>query len=113
MIRDYVLSPAELALPDAQLAAMNRIIQAEAAARGFAYFSLSPLYEQAAAKAPFDPVALLTVAQPYGPYISLDGLHPSAEGARVLAETAARAINAAYGTAIPTTTGALPLLARR
>lgn len=36
VIRDYVLSPAELALPDAQLAAMNRIIQAEAAARGFA-----------------------------------------------------------------------------
>ena len=38
----------------------------------------------------------MTSPQPYGPYVSLDGFHPSAEGARVLAEGAAAALNARY-----------------
>jgi hypothetical protein len=113
VIVDYTLSPAELAVADAQLAAMNGIIRAEAAARGFAYFSLSPLYEQAAIKAPFSAITLLTSAQPFGPYISLDGVHPSTEGSRVLADAAAGALNATYKLGIPTTNEGAALLARR
>lgn len=110
VIRDYVLSPAELALVDAQLAAMNAIIRAEAESRGFAYFALSALYEDVVTKAPFSAITMLTSAQPYGPFISLDGIHPSAEGAGVLAEAAATALNARYDMTIPTGNEA-PLLA--
>jgi hypothetical protein len=102
VIRDYVLSPAELAAVDAQLAAMNAIIRAEAESRGFAYFALSALYEDVVTKPPFNAITMLTSAQPFGPYISLDGLHPSAEGAGVLASAAAAALNARYDMAIPT-----------
>lgn len=97
VIRDRVLSPADLALTDAQLAAMNVVIRGEAAQRGFAYFALSVLYEEANRKAPFDARVVMTSPQPYGPLFSLDGIHPSAEGSRVLAEAAARALAARYG----------------
>ena len=112
VIRDYVLSPAELALIDGQFAEMNAIIRAEAESRGFAYFALSALYEGVVTKAPFNAITMLTSPQPFGPYISLDGIHPSAEGARVLADAAANALNAQYNMAIPTSTTA-PLFARQ
>jgi lysophospholipase L1-like esterase len=105
-IRDYVLGPSEVAQLDAQFAAMNAIIRAEADARGFAYFSLSALYEQANVKAPFSAITMLTSAQPYGALISLDGLHPSADGSRVLAEAAAGALAAQYTMAFPNLTNA-------
>src|SRR5688572_2094118 len=111
VIRDYVLSPAELALIDAQFAAMNAIIRAEAESRGFAYFALSALYEEVSTKAAFSAITLLTSAEPFGPFIGLDGIHPSAEGARVLAEAAAAALNVRYNMAIPTS-GSAPLFAQ-
>jgi hypothetical protein len=101
VIRDYVLGPSDIAQLDAQFAEMNAIIRAEAEARGFAYFSLSALYEEANSKAPFSAITLLTSAQPFGPLFSLDGMHPSAEGSRVLAEAAAGALAARYNMAFP------------
>lgn len=41
---------------------MNAIIRAEADARGFAYFALSALYEQANTKAPFSAITLAEAA---------------------------------------------------
>jgi lysophospholipase L1-like esterase len=38
---------------------------------------------------------------PFGPYISLDGVHPSGSGQSILADAAVQAINARYGVAIP------------
>jgi lysophospholipase L1-like esterase len=43
----------------------------------------------------------MTSSQPYGPYVSLDGIHPTAAGQRILAEAAARALNETYGFGIP------------
>ncbi|HEX6054052.1 MAG TPA: SGNH/GDSL hydrolase family protein [Gemmatimonadaceae bacterium] len=111
VIRDYVLSPAEMAAIDAQFAAMNAVMRAEAESRGFAYFALSALYDETVTKDPFNAITMLTSQEPFGPYVSLDGLHPSAEGARVLAEAAAAALNTRYNMAIPT--GAAPLFAGR
>ena len=108
VIRDFVLGPSEVAQLDAQFAAMNTIIRAEAQARGFAYFALSALYEQANTKAPFSAITMLTSTQPYGPLVSLDGLHPSGEGSRVLAEAAAAALAARYNMAFPNA-GSAPL----
>ena len=110
-IQDYVLSPAERVTIDAHFAQMSAIIRAEAESRGFAYFALSALYEEVVTKAPFSAITMLTSTEPFGPYVSLDGLHPSAEGARVLAEAAAAALNAQYHMAIPT--GSAPLFAQR
>lgn len=92
VIRDYILSPTDIALVDTQLAEMNAIIRAEARRRGFAYFPLGALYDDVNVKAPFSAITLMTSPEPYGPYISLDGIHPSAKGNAVLAAAAARAL---------------------
>ena len=105
-IDDYVLSAAEVAALDAQLAQMDAIIAREAARRGFAHFRLAALYEEVNVKAPFNAITLLTSTEPYGRYVSLDGFHPSAEGARVIADAAAAAFDARYGFGI-TESGAL------
>jgi lysophospholipase L1-like esterase len=112
-VEDYILSAADVAAVNAQLAAMNAVIQDEAQTRGFAYFPLGALYEGAVTKGTFSAITVLTTAQPYGPYISLDGIHPSAEGQRVLADAAATALNTTYRLAIPTSTGALAYFANR
>lgn len=49
----------------------------------------------------------MTTATPYGPLMSLDGFHPSAQGQTVLADAAARAINEKYRTTLPTGVTAL------
>jgi lysophospholipase L1-like esterase len=49
----------------------------------------------------FDLQAFLGPPTPYGSKISLDGVHPSAEGQRILANAAIAAINARYGSSIP------------
>lgn len=100
-IQDYVLDANDVAGVNAQLAAMNVVIRDEATRRGFAYFPLGALYEDVVTKPPFSAVTLMTSPQPYGPYISLDGIHPTAEGSRVLADAAAQALNQTYHLGIP------------
>jgi hypothetical protein len=114
LIEDYVLDVTDVALVNQQLAQMNAVIQDEATKRGFAYFPLGALYEGVVTKAPFNAITLMTDPQPYGPYISLDGVHPTAAGSRVLADAAAQALNATYHLGIPTSGGAsLALFAKR
>lgn len=110
---DYILDAADVAAVNTQLAAMNAVIRNEAQTRGFAYFPLGALYEDVVTKPAFNAITVMTTAQPYGPYISLDGIHPSAEGARVIADAAATALNATYHFGIPTSGGAAALLAGR
>jgi hypothetical protein len=52
-------------------------------------------------KAAFSVVTMMTSPTPYGPLVSLDGIHPSDAGHAVLASAAARAINARYQFGIP------------
>jgi lysophospholipase L1-like esterase len=98
---DYTLTPQEVATVNALMARMDAHIREEAQRRGFAYFALDALYGRTDVKPAFDVLALMTSAQPYGPYYSLDGVHPSALGSGVLADAAARAINERYGLGIP------------
>lgn len=111
-IQDYVLDANEVAGVNAQLAAMNQVIRQEAQQRGFAYFPLGALYEDVVVKAPFNAITLMTSNQPYGPYVSLDGIHPTAAGQTVLAQAAARALNETYGFGIPVSSGASLLASR-
>lgn len=112
-IQDYVLSAAEISALNAQIAAMDAFIRSEAERLGFAYARLGALYSEVNVKDPFNAITLMTTPQPYGPYISLDGFHPTAAGARVLADAAAAAMNARYNLGIPLSTNSLAALASR
>jgi hypothetical protein len=99
--QDLVLTPVELAVVNAQIQAMNAHIRSEAVRRGFAYFELGALYDRGDLKPPFSVIAMMTTAAPYGPLISLDGVHPSGAGAAILARAAAAALNATYELGLP------------
>ena len=101
-VQDYVLTPSEAAIVNAQLAEMTAHIRAEADRVGFAYAELESLFGRADIKAPYSVLQQMMSAQPYGPLISFDGYHPSAEGQRVLAEAAARALDERYNFGIMT-----------
>ncbi|MFN2566176.1 MAG: hypothetical protein ABR499_14360 [Gemmatimonadaceae bacterium] len=112
-VQDFVLTAGEVTALTATMAEMDAFIRSEAERRGFAFTRLGALYSDVNVKAPFNAIALMTSAQPYGPHIGLDGIHPSAEGARVLADAAATALNARYNLGIPLSTSNLVALASR
>jgi len=93
---DFILAPEEIAALNAQGVQMNAFIREQAAARGWAYVELQAVYGRSDAKPVFNPFALMTSMQPYGPYVSLDGIHPNTAGAKILAEAAAAALNDTY-----------------
>ena len=96
---DYVLTSSDMSAINTRMAQMNAHIQAKATENGYAYFSLDAVY--ALPKPSFSVSNLLFSNNPFGQYISLDGVHPSSAGQSLLASAAVRAINAAYGLAIP------------
>ena len=98
---DLVLTPSEQAILEAVASQMNAAMQAEAEARGFAFMSLDALYTAPGVRTPLNVVALMTSAQPFGPYIGLDGVHPNAAGQSLIATAAAQALNAKYDLGIP------------
>ncbi|MGH7639083.1 MAG: hypothetical protein ACREOK_15640, partial [Gemmatimonadaceae bacterium] len=77
---------------------VNADCDASAAENGYAHFALGVLYNGSKDDVPFDLNAYVTSAEPYGKWISLDGVHPSAEGHSVLARAAVVAIQQTYGT---------------
>jgi lysophospholipase L1-like esterase len=93
-VQDRILNPAEAAAVNNQLVQMSDHIRAQAAARGYAFVELEVLY--GITKPAFSVVTLMTSGTPYGPNISLDGLHPSAAGHAIIAEAALRAIDTTY-----------------
>ena len=96
---DYVLTASDASAINARLGQMNAHMQAKAAEHGYAYFALSALYDLP--KPPLDLYDVMFSSSPFGAHMSLDGVHPSAEGQRILADSAAQAIKARYGVAIP------------
>ena len=99
---DYILTPADIDFLNQRMAQIDGFIRAQAQARGFAYVSLGALFDDLHHIEKYDVVRQLTSEHPYGPYISLDGVHPSKQGHRKLAKAAADAIEATYpGTFAP------------
>ncbi len=96
---DYVLTAGDVAAINARMAQMNAHIQARARESGYAYFALSTLYDLP--KPPLNMYNVLFSSTPFGATISLDGVHPSAQGQSLLADAAAQAINTRYGLTIP------------
>lgn len=96
---DYVLTASDMNAINARMAQLNTHIQAKASENGYAYFSLDAVY--GLPKPSFSIVNVLFSNTPFGPNISLDGVHPSAQGQGILAVAAVQAINARYGLGIP------------
>ena len=96
---DYVLTPGDVSAINARIAQMNDHVKAMATQNDWAYFDLDPVY--ALPKPSFSVNDLLFSNQPFGPHMSLDGVHPSAAGQSLLASAAVQAINTTYGLAIP------------
>jgi lysophospholipase L1-like esterase len=97
-VQDRILTPAEAAIVDAQLVQMSDHVRAQAALRGYAFIELEVLY--GIDKAPYSVVAQMTTGTPYGPNISLDGIHPSAAGHTIIAQAALGAIDDRYNIGI-------------
>ena len=95
---DFVLTPADIDFLNALGERMSDEIERLAGENGYAHFALGVLYNRAKEDVPFDLTAYLHSDQPYGKWISLDGVHPSRDGHSVLARAAVVAIQQNYGT---------------
>ena len=101
--QDNILTPAEIQVLDGVIDGMNTHIQSVAQTNGWAYLDLSTLWPQwVATRGVFSIVNLLGCVRPYGQFVSLDGVHPNADGYQQMANAAADALNATYSFAIPT-----------
>ncbi|HET9774972.1 MAG TPA: SGNH/GDSL hydrolase family protein [Gemmatimonadaceae bacterium] len=99
---DFILTPADTAFIDNLIRQMNDHISTQASSHGWAYLDLnSALASFVAQKSHFSLPAFLGCTRPFGQYISLDGIHPSADGQQEVANAAADALNSKYGFAIP------------
>ena len=102
-----VLDEGEIATITQTVAAYNAAIEARANGLGWAYADPNPALAQLRQSGAIPLVPDLTnPAAPFGQYFSLDGVHPSADGQALLADLIATAINAKYGTDLPTAASA-------
>jgi len=103
--QDNILTPADVQVLDALIDGMNAHIKSLAQSNGWAYLDLSAVWAQwVARRGPFSVAAMFTCVLPYGQYVSLDGVHPNAQGYQEMANAAAEALNSTYGFAIPLNT---------
>ena len=100
----FVLDAAEQASLAATINSYNAHISSRADQLGFAYFDPNPLLQ--AARAGATPCVttvpnLASATQPFGPCISIDGVHPSGLGHLLLTNGLIAAVNQEYGLSIP------------
>jgi len=98
----YILDAEEQATLTAAVNAYNEAIQAKATALGWAYFDPNPALAQLRSGGAI-PVApnLADPVNPFGTYISLDGVHPRRPAHVLVANGVIAAINAFYGENLP------------
>lgn len=100
---DFILTPSDTTFVNALIRTMNSHIALEAQTHGWAYLELNTaLADFIARKTHFSLSNFLSCNRPFGQYIGLDGVHPSADGQQGIANAAADALNATYGFEIPT-----------
>jgi hypothetical protein len=101
-LQDNILTPADIQALDALINGMNAHIKSVAQSNGWAYLDLAAVWsEWVVRRGPFSVAKMFTCVLPYGQYVSLDGVHPNAQGYQEMANAAANALNSAYGFAIP------------
>jgi len=100
--QDNILTPADVQELDALIDGMNAHIRSVAQSNGWAYLDLTALWAQwVGRRGPFSAASLFDCVLPYGQYVSLDGVHPNAQGYQEMANAAGDALNSTYGFAIP------------
>jgi len=102
----FILDAADQALFHKVITRYNGYIKAKADSIGFAYLDPNPLLaglRGAPGGIPLVPV-LSSPTATFGPYISLDGIHPSGKAHRAIAGALVLAINAKYGTSLAAVT---------
>ena len=108
---DFVLTGAEQATLNGTVDAMNGQIKALANENGWAYVDVNAAFAAMLAGRPaYRLTAQLGCVNPYGQFVSIDGIFPNSAGHQLLANAAAAAINAKYGFAI-STVGVTPITA--
>jgi len=104
-----VVTPDEQAYIASTVAADNAAIRQEADARGWAVVDINGILGQLrqAGAIPLFPIVpppdqlAAGASITFGPYFSLDGLHPNAALHRILADSVIASLNRTYGTSIP------------
>ena len=106
-----IVVPSELVKLIGAMTAYNTYIASQASARQWAYLDVNAKFAQLAQDTaqvrpfPYFPQGnardTVAVRRPFGRAFSLDGVHLSASGHRIVADTLRHVINSAYGTAIP------------
>ena len=101
-----VVLPYEYARMRTAVVGFNTAIATEATARGYAVVDMNAILiaaRIAGAIPPFPNTAAVSTGGSitFGPFISLDGFHPTSAAHRVLADSLASAINQKYGTSLP------------
>jgi lysophospholipase L1-like esterase len=97
----FVLDAAEQTTLRTTVDAYNAYIRSQADANGFAYYDPNVLLaaRKAAGEIPVLP-NFTSATQPFGPLLSLDGVHPSSAAHRLIANELVAVINAKYGTGL-------------
>ena len=84
-----------------RVAAFNTFIATQATTRGYALVDLNGVLQAAVTAGAVPPFpSFSTPTALFGPLVSLDGIHPSGAGHRLLAQAAAAAINAKFTTSL-------------
>jgi lysophospholipase L1-like esterase len=95
----FVLDPAEQATLSSVINNYNAYIKGKADAIGFAYYDPNVLFAAKRASGEIPPFPnLASATATFGPYISLDGVHPSGAAHILIANEIIAVINAKYGT---------------
>ncbi len=93
-----LLSPTETSTLVQTVEQYNTFIQQQADRLGWAYLDPNVKLLELKSQGQIPVFPDVTADEPFGPYFSLDGVHPSAAAHRLVAQEAAATINAVYGT---------------
>lgn len=97
----FVLDPEEQATLSATITAYNDYIKAKAAELGFGYWDPNDAFAAAKAAGQIPPFPnLASPTETFGPFISLDGVHPSGAAHLIVANALIDVINTTYGTSL-------------
>jgi len=96
----FVLDATERAQLSAFIAGLNTYIKGKAAAIGFGYWDPNPTLNGIRNTAQSLPFPSFAATGTFGTAFSLDGVHPSAEGQKLIANQLIPVINSTYGTTL-------------
>jgi lysophospholipase L1-like esterase len=98
----FVVDATERQVIAMAIAGFNAYIAAQADALGLAFLDPNPVLASLRQGGQIPPVPnLASATAPYGDYVSLDGVHPSAKGQAAIANAVIDVINQEYGISIP------------